>query len=246
MHMFKHIYGVVFSEKIRSIIRNIRNKGLRGSYIYFETLFGIEKYPYKKYCDKHKCIFIHIPKNAGTSVITLLNDNKKIEQEHNTYWDYIRSDPIRFRTYEKFCIVRNPWDRLLSGYHYLKNGGNKGSDKYLTSTFNSQCKDFNDFVMNWLTFDRIYGVTVLNPQFIYIYDFHNEKIVIENVLRFESLSKDFLAIKNSLGISDNLRILNRSGKSEIYSDFYTDEMAERISEFYSFDINLFNYKFEKK
>jgi len=235
----------VVSENARSKLRAFWGKILKNNCIFFESILRVERYPYKRYCDKYKCIFIHIPKNAGTSVITLLNGNEKIQQEHNSYWDYLRSDPKKYREYEKFCIVRNPWDRLFSGYQYIRNGGNKGSDKYLSGMLNKQCKNFNDFVMNWLSFDRIYNIKVLNPQFIYIYDSQNERIEIQNILRFESLNDDFHIIKKRLGISQELPTLNQS-KIKDYRNVYTEEMVERVAEFYSFDIRLFNYQFEDK
>jgi len=243
--MIRKIYRYILPERIRFTIRNIKKIILRDNYILIESFLGLERYPYKMYCDKYKCIFIHIPKNAGTSVITLLNDNNRTEQEHNPYWDYLRSDPSRFRDYEKFCIVRNPWDRLLSGYEYLKDGGNKGSDKYLSDRVNRECESFHDFVMNWLTFDKIYNIKVLNPQFIYVYDTQNETLIIENIIRFESLDKGFNEMKKKLNIKGELAVLNRT-KSNGYSDMYTSKMVTRVADFYAFDIKLFNYQFETK
>jgi len=241
--MIRKIYRSILPERIRAAIRNLKKIMLRDRYILIEYFFGVERYPYKRYCDKYKCIFIHIPKNAGTSIITLLNDNNKIEQEHNLYWDYLRSDPSRFREYEKFCIVRNPWDRLLSGYEYLKDGGNKGSDKYLSDRVNRECESFYDFLMNWLTFDKIYNIKVLNPQFIYVYDMQNERLILDNIIRFESLNQGFTEMKKKLNIKGELATLNRT-KRKVYSELYTSQMIERVAEFYAFDIKLFNYQFE--
>jgi len=243
--MIKQTYRNIMPDKIRARISNVRKILRRRNRIYMEYLFGYERYPYKTYCDKYKCIFIHIPKNAGTSIITLLNDNKEIEQEHNSYWDYMRSDAIRFGTYEMFCVVRNPWDRLFSAYKYLSSGGNKGSDQYLTDSMNKQCTDFQDFVMNWISYDRIYNITVLNPQFIYIYDFQNEKVVVNNILRFESLSEEFTTIQSKLGVPGRLPWVNKSENYD-YQESYTDDMVKVVADFYSFDIQLFNYQFKRK
>lgn len=254
--MLKNFYKTFIPEdiqmKISSLRRTIRHFVMRYKIIFkrnifllFEHVTGHETYPYKKYCDKYKCIFIHIPKNAGTSIITLLNDGQKIEQEHNPYWDYFRSDSIRFNSYHVFCVIRNPWDRLLSAYNYLSNGGNKNSDENLSNFINSECLDFHDFVMNWLDYDKINNVKVLNPQFMYIYDYHNKKIMVENILRYESLDADFSLFQKKLDISEQLPWINKSKKMN-YIDSYTKEMIERVGELYQFDINLLGYSFEVK
>ena len=240
--MLRNIYYVVFSSDIRKRIWDMRQKIKFELKIKLEFILKYERYPYKRYCDQHRCIFIHIPKNAGTSIITLLNKNTFIEQEHNTYWDYFRSDYERFILYEKFCVIRNPWDRLLSAYQYLREGGNKGSDKYLVDVIKNECKDFNDFVMNWLTFDKIYNIKVLNPQFMYIYDLQNEKLMVDNILRFEHLWSDFSVIQKKLGIINDLPMINNSQHKQ-YNKYYTQEMIDIVAKFYNIDIKLFEYKF---
>jgi len=229
-------------DSLRAAVSYIRETIKWRKRIYFEYVLGVERYPYKKYCDKYKCIFIHIPKNAGTSIITLLNNNNPIEQEHCRYWDYLRSDIVRLRSYEVFCVVRNPWDRLLSAYHYLKEGGSKGRDKNLTDMMNSQCDNFQDFVLNWLDYDKIYNITVLNPQFIYIYDFQDKKLAVNNILHFESLSEDFFAFQKKIGVTKSLPWINKSKNSD-YKEHYTKEMVDVVSVFYAFDIKLFKYYF---
>jgi hypothetical protein len=207
-----------------------------------ESALGYEKYPYKNYCDQHECIFIHIPKNAGTSIINLLNGFKTIEQEHNTYWDYLRADDERFENYYKFCVVRNPWDRLFSAYKYLQKGGNQNSDKYLCAQFNSQCNSFENFVLSWLTKDKVYNITVLTPQFMYFYDYHNEKIKVDYILRYESLSNDFKELQKTLNVEGELPWVNKSGKCN-YKDYYTEDMISKVRELYSYDIELLKYKY---
>jgi hypothetical protein len=207
-----------------------------------ENLLIGEKYPYKKYCDKHKCIFIHIPKNAGTSIINLLNSFKAIEQEHNTYWDYLRADYQRYCDFDKFCVVRNPWDRLFSAYKYLSTGGNGNSDKNMSQWLNAECGSFEEFVLTWLTADKIYNIKVLMPQFVYIYDFHNQKMAVENLLRFESLNDDFLKFQKKLDIPGELPWVNKSYKTT-YKDHYTQKMIDRVADLYSRDIALLDYAY---
>jgi len=71
---------------------------------------------------KYKCIFVHIPRSAGTLIeYTIIgNDwwNINPQTKHlfsqtakNLYKDY-------WYDYFKFSVVRNPWDRLVSMTRY--------------------------------------------------------------------------------------------------------------------------------
>ena len=69
--------------------------------------------------DKYKTIFIHIPKNAGTSIKTFF-ECKEFYNKHRTI-DQIKKENIKaYDSYKKFTIVRNPYDRMVSWYFYLK------------------------------------------------------------------------------------------------------------------------------
>ena len=93
---------------------------------------------------KKKCIFVHIPKCAGTSMEQFLKDygNNNIEYfgvfnnrslHHLTAYELLMSlRKKKFEKYYRFSIVRNPYDRLLSEYYWnpiygigYKNGGSK-------------------------------------------------------------------------------------------------------------------------
>lgn len=80
---------------------------------------------------KHKFIFIHIPKTAGTSIEEALRDEScqllpnewdhgRISHTPLNYLtlqelvDYGLLTPAQLKSYFKFCFVRNPWDRLIS------------------------------------------------------------------------------------------------------------------------------------
>jgi hypothetical protein len=69
------------------------------------------------YSDKHKLIFIHIPKNAGTAITTSLEMN---DVGHHK-WEYYKNKyPEKWATYTKIAVLRNPWDRVVSNYEYAR------------------------------------------------------------------------------------------------------------------------------
>ena len=71
---------------------------------------------------KYKTIFIHIPKNAGTSIETLfLNRSFQIQPgKHDNIHMIKRKFPEIYNSHRKFTIIRNPYDKMVSWYFYLK------------------------------------------------------------------------------------------------------------------------------
>ena len=103
-------------------------------------------------------IFIHIPKNAGTSIETILiNYDPHTYENQKDYWIKIKKlhklkihsgiqciyehlNHTSYNTYFKFSSIRNPYSRLFSLYTYIKHKTNKS----LIQTVNKQ--DFKQYV----------------------------------------------------------------------------------------------------
>ena len=73
--------------------------------------------------DNYRCIFIHVPKTGGMSVRKTLFTKSDL-YPHLTIRDYqsLLSEQ-EVGSYYKFAFVRNPWDRLVSAYSFLRAGG---------------------------------------------------------------------------------------------------------------------------
>ncbi len=67
-------------------------------------------------CHQHKIIFIHIPKCAGRSICHAFNQHF----DHHTASFYETQHTEHWNQYTKFTTVRNPYQRLVSMYHYIK------------------------------------------------------------------------------------------------------------------------------
>ena len=72
--------------------------------------------------DKYKTIFIHIPKNAGTSIEEYFgNKSVRIQPEkHADIYEIKKKFKNSYNNYRKFTIIRNPYDKMVSWYFYLK------------------------------------------------------------------------------------------------------------------------------
>ena len=73
-------------------------------------------------------IFFHIPKCGGTSISEILPNKEKVKLIQHTHLDYIstkftfeKNNELNFfNNSKKFAIVRNPFDRVISLYCYIK------------------------------------------------------------------------------------------------------------------------------
>ena len=69
---------------------------------------------------QNNIIFIHIPKNAGTSISMALYGAR---HDHRPAHFYQNIDPVFFSKTPSFAMVRNPYERTLSSFCFLRNGG---------------------------------------------------------------------------------------------------------------------------
>lgn len=115
-------------------------------------------------------LFIHVPKNGGTSVKRALY---KSDPGHASLRYYRRFFPRHLAQAETFAIVREPTERFLSGYDFLRNGGGRdvriqpGPMRRMRQV--RTIDDFLDFLEaangNWLKVD-----TFARPQSWYVAD----------------------------------------------------------------------------
>jgi len=209
-------------------------------YMGLKTLSQVgQPFPYRKYTKKYKCIFIHIPKTAGTSILTILAGNR-VFRDHASYYDFQRADLVKFESYFKFCFVRNPYDRAVSCYEYLKCGGNQMDDLYFKELIENKYPTFEKFILEYLDKDIIHEHVLFKPQYTFVYDCKNQ-CHIDYIAKYESIDKDFEVICKNLKISVPLPKINGVDRVS-YKNYYTNNLIEeKIHFLYRKDFILFNY-----
>lgn len=212
---------------------------------------------------KHKFIFIHIPKCAGTSIKNHFFPNvhvdwrspnyellygwcpkRKIHLQHATARQLLETDLIKediWEEYFKFTFVRNPWDRAYSDYLWIM------TDRRLKGRFKdyvNRTGPFEECLRNENI--KTYRGDHLIPQT----DFYsvNGKLEMDFIGRFERLSADIGLVNNRLRIPSLFKSHEKKNENRLshYSLFYTDSKKRLIDQHYAKDIEQLNYSFDDR
>lgn len=192
---------------------------------------------------QRSCIFVHIPKCAGNSIEKSLFG--KSLGRHLSIWHYqMIFGPSEFRSFFKFTVVRNPWDRLVSAFFFLKEGGLNKHDKTWAEKNLSNYSCFEDFVKKWVSEKNIKSWIHFKNQTSFI--FSGNSISVDCIIRMEELEKDFPNLCAILGVQrSSIRKENiRSNRRKDYRFYYNDATREIVEKVYKDDIVNFGYDFD--
>ena len=146
-------------------------------------------YPYLSFMHKYKCIFVHVPKNAGSSVLKAFGYQGS--RWHAKYYDFLRASPYFYDKYISFAIIRNPVSRLYSAYGYITQGGNGSEDDLaLKSLIEEKSSCINSFVTNVLSYQFIVDHLVFTPQYLFVFDRLNQ-LKVDKLIAYESLEQEW-------------------------------------------------------
>lgn len=201
-------------------------------------------------CHGRKFIFIHIPKNAGSTVEVSLGIYKKecmVETKDSIFEDgvsysqqhltakqlkiYDKTKDI-FDSYFKFTFVRNPYQRVLSEYFWL-NQKNLNKDRTPSENFSKFIDEF------YSTIDKDHKLT----QYEYLYN-ENGNLMVDFIGRVESFENDFTKVLNKFNTKIKIKPFNITRqKKDINQDLYlTKENKEKIYNLFKIDFETFGYE----
>ena len=202
----------------------------------------LDSFPYRPYFDLHNCIFIHIPKCAGSSILSALANDGRIYRDHATWFDYYRCNTYKFKDYYKFSVSRDPFDRAASSYYYMLNGGNQMEDLVYKHLFEANKMTFEKFILKFLNQHRIHEIPLLRPQYLFVYDSQRD-LKVDKIIRFGDLKEEFPLVARRLGLKQ--MILRRSNvtdrKDNVVDLLSNAAVRERIVKLYEPDFELLGY-----
>jgi chondroitin 4-sulfotransferase 11 len=189
---------------------------------------------------RHKCIFVHIPKNGGTSIKKLLDITSDKKYYHRPATKLKEIYKKEWGDYFKFGVVRNPWDRVVSIYNYYK-FNKKCGIKNIDYDFDVFCDKLCNSPERWMAGD--YSHEIRSFQYNWLFD--RDKQLVDKIIRFENYKEEVKSLIHRFKLKKEVpheRVSNQ--KEKHYSIMYKDETKKMIEERFSLDIKKFNYKFE--
>lgn len=196
---------------------------------------------------ERKCIFVHIPKCAGTSIEKHLGmfRNKKClfgkRPTGNDFYQHMTMCELRAHvneTYFSFTFVRNPYTRLISDYKWCKRWF-----KHKWILPNETKVGFDTFSEYIHTIKKHIESTPVEciwshfrPMYQFIYD--GNELIVDYVGKIENMKNDFAFVMNVIKC-DALPEKNLNSKIDTY---YTRELLDIVNSLYLKDFEIFDYQ----
>jgi hypothetical protein len=207
-------------------------------------------------------IFIHIPKTGGTALTLalearamkddiLIGDTPKARarkarlhgvKSHGRLWKHSTLSDItglateeEMATFFTLTLVRNPWDRIVSYYHWLR-----GQPFAHPAVGLAKSHDFSGF----LNHPQTRTALTLWPYTAYMRDALGQDRA-SLYARLEHLDHDLAPFEAHLGFRlTPLKPANTSDRARDWRGFYTDADAALVADISADDIARFGYRFD--
>lgn len=191
---------------------------------------------------------IHIRKNAGSSI------HQQFLQQGIPCWtnaghlyddefgeDSYKINPGRPFSYEEedlsFAVIRNPYDRALSGYNYLM----RNEPKFLENkSFLEILEDLGSFKKETSTYNKFgtYWRHLLAPQYEYVYN--RGKLSVDFILRFENIQEDWKKLCEMIDIPHK-PLWTKNAAEFVTKKEFTEREIEVLQKHFKKDFEYFGY-----
>lgn len=137
----------------------------------------------------------------------------------------------------KFAFVRNPWDWLVSRYHFITQSG-PGNGQYHRVR---KLGGFGEYV-RWQGARRRRGQSELlvdtprNPL--------GGRLLADFVAKYETLDDDFATICRRVGVDASLPARRNASEHRDYREYYDQATRDYVADRWRHDVELFGYDFD--
>lgn len=133
-----------------------------------------------------------------------------------------------------FAVVRNPWELVVSSYHYQRKlAGEGGGGDSETAEVIARCPTFSHYAMLYPAIRSDMSTLIADDR---------GDLLVDRVLRFERLDEEFRSLCAQRGIRATLVHENGSDHGW-YREYYTPSTQARIERHFARDIERFQYLF---
>lgn len=192
---------------------------------------------FPNYYKNSDVIFIHIPKSAGSSIAKMLYGQTI---DHMSADFFQRANASEFNKKTSFAIVRDPWERALSAYNFLSQGGTdlvpvENKKKY--EKYNTFEAFVNEYLIENFNSNLDY---VLREQHKFIY--RDDECLVEHLGKLESLHETIAWLESKTGKKYTVPKYNASkSKPSDEGNQYTPKLINIIGDLYEKDIRILGY-----
>ena len=183
-------------------------------------------------------LFIHIPKNGGSSVKADERTNKFVIFNTGVGWHSRWKDtPKKISdAYKAFGIIRNPWSRTVSRYMF-------GVESIYRGDHSAIPKNFDEFLETRYVWKNEWAdpIRSWNTQYDYVCD--DEDNVCCDILRLEHIDYDLPKYFN-IDIKQGVVKENSTGYTQDYRNVYNDNTIQIVADWYQQDIDYWGFDFD--
>lgn len=184
------------------------------------------------YSKEHNILFVHIPKNAGSTIRDELGITKSAHYPLSVLQSFMDKDT--FDNAIKIAVFRNPWERMVSWYRYRqqKNQDPKGID--FSYWLRNGITQYN--MENFDTLPQIKWGCKLNTN-----ELHES---LDYIINFEHLDEQWKELCDIEKINiKKLPKTNSTGTYDYIEQYNILEDVVLVRNIFRSDIEVFNYDF---
>lgn len=203
---------------------------------------------------KFKFACPRLGKNASSTLVKYFSrvDPGLIDEGHlsvmgSGFYYFLRGGFFAGRNtdeYFKFGFVRNPYDRLVSCFHEFQNPTSftdikRDVRKDPSLNLKKVHENFEDFVEMSFKHEHIHWK--IQHSMLH----HRGKCLVDYIGHVESIQEDIDYICEKIGFDNSgidIPVVRKSKGRTHFSEYYTDELKERVYEKYKIDFETFGYE----